>query len=181
MSGPEQTEGASPRGDSSHDGRRAEAAEAAQAATGAAANTLQAPLPSKTLATWAAVLGGFIGLHRFYLRGVRDPWGWLQAAASFVGLLGVQRMRTLGVDDGPAIVMVPWLGVALSAAMLAAIVHGLTPDERWAERHHPQHGPVPTAWGPVLGVITALMLGATALMATVAFVAQHVFEALLVA
>ncbi len=134
---------------------------------------------SKALATWAAVLGGFIGLHRFYLRGLRDPWGWLHAAASFIGILGVQRMLSLGVDDGPAIAMVPWLGLSLSAAMLAAIVFGLTPDERWAERQQPPAPVVPTAWGPVLGVIVALMLGATSLMATVAFVAQHVFEAVL--
>ena len=54
---------------------------------------------SKTLATWAAVLGGFFGLHRFYLRGMADPWGWLHAAAAFLGMMGVQRIRSLGVDD----------------------------------------------------------------------------------
>ena len=136
-------------------------------------------MPSKTVTTWAAVLGGFIGLHRFYLRGLRDTWGWLHAAAAFMGLIGVQRMRSLGVDDAAATWLVPWLGLTVSVAMLAAIVHGLTPDERWAERHHPGQDVVPTAWGPVLGVILALMLGATALMATVAFIGQRVFESLL--
>jgi len=136
-------------------------------------------MPSKTLATWTAVLGGFMGLHRFYLRGLRDPWGWLHAAAAFLGCMGVQRMRTLGVDDAAATWLVPCLGFTVTAAMLAAIVHGLTPDERWAERHHPSLGTVSTAWGPVLGVILALMLGATALMATVAFVGQRLFESLL--
>lgn len=136
-------------------------------------------VPSKTLATWTAVLGGFIGLHRFYLHGLRDPWGWLHAAAAFLGVMGLQRMRTLGVDDAAATWLVPWLGVTLSAAMLSAIVHGLTPDDRWAERHHTELGVVPTAWGPVLGVILALMLGATALMATVSFVGQRLFESIL--
>ena len=125
------------------------------------------------------MLGGFFGLNRFYLRGMTDPWGWLHAEAAFSGLMGVQRIRTLGVDDAPATFLMPLLGLTVSAAMLAAIVHGLTPDERWAERHHPQLGVLPTAWGPVLAVILALMLGATALMATVAFVGQRVFEALL--
>lgn len=134
---------------------------------------------TKTLATWAAVLGGFFGLHRFYLRGMADPWGWLHALASFIGLMGIQRIRTLGVDDAAATYMMPLLGLSIAAAMLAAIVAGLTPDERWAERHHPQWGVQPTAWGPVLGVILALMLGATALMATVAFVGQRFFEAML--
>ncbi|MFM8510944.1 MAG: hypothetical protein ACKOCU_11615, partial [Betaproteobacteria bacterium] len=53
--------------------------------------------------------------------------------------------------------------------------------QRWAEHHHPEFGTIPTAWGPVLGVILALMLGATALMATVSFVGQRLFEALLAA
>lgn len=133
---------------------------------------------SKTVATWVAVVGGPLGLHRFYLRHLRDPWGWLHAVATFLGVMGVMRMRHLGIDDQAAWWLVPWLGASVAAAMLAAIVTGLTPDERWAERHHPQIGVVPTGWGPVLGVITALMLGATALMATVAFVAQHIFEVL---
>lgn len=137
------------------------------------------PLRSKTLTTWVAVCGGFIGLHRFYLRGPGDPWGWLHAAAAFLGLMGVQRLRSLGVDDVGATYLLPFLGLSISAAMLAAIVHGLTPDERWAQRHHPELGLMPTAWGPVLGVILALMIGATAFMATVAFVAQRFFEALL--
>ena len=34
---------------------------------------------SKTLATWIALIGGSLGLHRFYLHGFRDPWGWLFA------------------------------------------------------------------------------------------------------
>lgn len=136
------------------------------------------PYRSKTLTTWAAVLGGFLGLHRFYLRGLRDPWGWAHAVPSLIGLAGVQRLRAFGVDDGPAAMMMPLLGLTLTAAMLAAIVHGLTPDERWAERHHPHLGVMPTAWAPVLGVILALMVGATSLMATVAFVGQRIFESL---
>ena len=32
---------------------------------------------SKTLASWIALIGGSLGLHRFYLHGFRDPWGWL--------------------------------------------------------------------------------------------------------
>jgi hypothetical protein len=103
----------------------------------------------------------------------------LHAFAAFLGLMGVQRLRSLGVDDPAAPFLLPWLGLTISAAMLAAILHGLTPDERWAARHHPAIGVVPTGWGPVLGVILALMLGATALMATVAYVGQKFFEAIL--
>jgi hypothetical protein len=148
-------------------------------ADAAHADAAPATMRSKTLATWVAVLGGFFGLHRFYLRGLTDPWGWLHAAAAFLGLMGVQRVRSLGVDDPAAPFLLPLLGLSISAAMLAAIVYGLTSDERWAERHHQAIGVVPTAWGPVLGVILALTLGATALVATVAYVGQKFFEAIL--
>lgn len=142
------------------------------------AGRAQRTVKSKTLATWAAVLGGVFGLHRLYLRGLRDPWLWVQLVITLLGAAGAVRMRNLGVDDANANLLVPLLGISITAAMLSAIVHGLTPDERWAERHHPGQGVVPTGWGPVLGVVTALMLGATALMATVAFVGQRIFEGL---
>jgi len=50
---------------------------------------------SKTFATWIAVLAGSLGLHRFYLHGFRDRWGWLFVWPTLVGLYGVQRMRHL--------------------------------------------------------------------------------------
>lgn len=131
---------------------------------------------SKTLATWIAVIGGSLGLHRFYLRGLRDPWGWLHAPPTLVGLYGVQRMNELGQDDKLAWALIPLFGLMVAGAMLAAIVYGLTPDEKWDARHNPGSAVHPTGWGPVMGVIVALMLGAAALMATVAFSGQRYFE-----
>jgi len=131
---------------------------------------------SKTLATWIAVLGGALGLHRFYLHGTRDPWGWLHAPPALAGLYGVQRMNELGQDDKLAWALIPLLGFTLAAAMLAAIVYGLTPDEKWDTRHNPGSAVHDTRWAPIFGVIVALMLGAAALMATVAFSGQRYFE-----
>lgn len=131
---------------------------------------------SKTLATWIAVIGGGLGLHRFYLRGLRDPWGWLHAPPTLIGLYGLERMNELGQDDKLAWALIPLLGFSLAAAMLAAIVYGLTPDEKWDARHNPGAPTQATRWGPVFGVIVALMLGAAALMATVAFSGQRYFE-----
>jgi len=131
-------------------------------------------LPSKTIATWLAVLGGSLGLHRFYLHGWRDTLGWLYPLPTLLGLLGVWRMRQFGVDDPAGWFLVPLLGLTISAAMLSAIVYGLTPDEKWAARRgEPLR---PTGWAPVLGVIAALMLGAGVLMGTIAFVVQKLFE-----
>jgi TM2 domain len=129
---------------------------------------------SKTLATWLALLGGAFGLHRFYLHGWRDAVGWLYPVPTLLGLAGMQRMRAFGQDDRVAWVLIPLLGLALSAAMLTAIVYGLTSDDKWAARHRqPLQA---TGWAPVLGVIAALLIGASVLMGTVAFSGQRFFE-----
>ncbi len=132
--------------------------------------------PSKTLATWLALLGGAFGAHRFYLHGTRDLWAWLHPWPTLAGLAGVERMRRLGQDDMLAWVLIPILGLMITQAMLAAIVYGLTPDDRWSARHSPGEPPQPTRWGPVLGVIAALMLGGGVLMGTIAFTGQRFFE-----
>jgi hypothetical protein len=131
---------------------------------------------SKTLATWIALLGGSLGLHRFYLKGGRDVLAWLHPVPTLVGLLGVQRMLELGQDDKLAWLLLPLLGLMLAQAALCAIVYGLTPDERWDARHNPGAPVHATGWGPVLGVIAALMIGATALISTIAFSGQRYFE-----
>jgi hypothetical protein len=131
---------------------------------------------SKSLATWIAVLGGSFGLHRFYLHGWRDLQGWLFPLPTLLGLAGVQRMRAFGQDDRIAWLLIPVLGLAISAAMLSAIVYGLTPDDRWAARHNPGRPARATGWTPVLGVIVALLIGASVLMGTVAFAGQRFFE-----
>lgn len=129
---------------------------------------------SKTAATWLAVVGGGLGLHRFYLRGWRDPWAWAFWPPTMVGLVGALRMDRLGQDDMLSWLLIPLLGLSLSGAMLSAIVIGLTPDDRWAERHGA--GASPSGWLVVLGVIAALLLGGAALMGTIAFGGQKFFE-----
>ena len=131
---------------------------------------------SKSIATWIAVLGGSLGLHRFYLHGWRDWQGWLYPWPALLGLAGVQRLRAFGQDDHVAWLLIPVLGLTISLAMLTAIVYGLTPDDKWAARYNPGVPPQPTGWLPVLGVIVALLLGASVLMGTVAFGVQHFFE-----
>ncbi len=131
---------------------------------------------SKTLATWLAFLGGSLGLHRLYLYGTRDPWAWLHLLPASLGSYGVQRMLDLGQDDRTAWLLIPLLGLVLAASMLAAIVYGLTPDERWNARHNPQGPAARSGWLAVFGVIGALTVGAAVLIATIAFSAQRFFE-----
>ena len=131
---------------------------------------------SKALATWIAVLGGALGLHRLYLRGFGDWLAWLHPLPTLLGLYGIQRVQDFGQDDHWSWVLIPLLGLMVAQGMLHAIVYGLTPDERWDAVHNPGQPPHATRWLPVLGVIAALMVGAGALMATIAFSAQRYFE-----
>ena len=132
---------------------------------------------SKTAATWIALVGGGLGLHRFYLHGRRDVWGWLHPLPFALGVYGIRRVERLGQDDALSWVLIPLLGLAVAASMLAAIVYGLTPDERWDARHNPR-GPASAAsgWPAVIGVVLALFFGSGVLMATLAFSAQRYFE-----
>ena len=134
-------------------------------------------MKSKTLATWIALLAGSLGLHRFYLKGWRDAWGWLHVPFTVLGLVGLDRIDQLGQDDRLAWLLVPGLGLSLATAMLCAIIYGLTPDEAWDLKHNPA-GPrsPPSGWGAVIGVILALLVGATLLMSTVAYSVQHLME-----
>jgi hypothetical protein len=131
---------------------------------------------SKTLATWIALIGGCVGLHRFYLHGLRDGWGWIFSLMSLLGFQGVQRMRLLGVDDRWAWVLIPFLGLALTVAMLTSVVHGLQSDDAWNAKFNPTGPQHRSGWLNVIGVIAALFVGASVLMATIAFSAQHYFE-----
>ena len=132
---------------------------------------------NKTLATWIALIGGSLGLHRFYLGGMRDLWGWLYPLPTLLGLLGVQRMGDFGQDDQLAWALIPLLGLAIAAGMLSAIVYGLTSDDKWMARHNPSDTtPESSGWAAIIGVVLALLIGAGVLMATVAFSGQRYFE-----
>lgn len=131
---------------------------------------------SKTLATWIALVGGSLGLHRFYLHGPRDPWAWLWPIPTLAGAYGISRVLELGQDDPLSWALLPLLGIAVASAMLAAILCGLTPDERWDQRFNGGTTGTPSGWAAVIGVVVALLLGATVLMATIAFGGQRYFE-----
>lgn len=137
-------------------------------------------MKDKTAATWLALLGGPFGLHRFYLAGSRDPLGWLLMLPSALGLYGVWRARHWGLDDTWSWALMPLLGITASGCALTAIVYGLSGAERWNARFNPDAGASDgagaTTWLTVSGVVLALFGGTIALMATLAFSFQRLFE-----
>lgn len=137
---------------------------------------VRSPYKSKTLATWVALLGGTLGLHRFYLHGFKDVWGWLHPLPTMLGLYGVERMQQLGQDDPLAWLLIPVLGLMLAGTMLQALLYGLMPDDKWNARHNPQGPQHDSGWAVVLALVVALLVGAGVLMATIAFGGQKYFE-----
>jgi len=135
---------------------------------------------NKTVAVWLALLGGTLGLHRFYLRGLGDWIGWLHPLPTALGWWGVERVLTYGQDDKLSWVLVPLLGVSIASSCLTAIVFALTDREKWnrwfnttAATDHPAGA---TQWLTVGGLVFSLLVGTVAFMGTLAFSIQHYFE-----
>jgi hypothetical protein len=135
---------------------------------------------NKTLATWLAFLGGSIGLHRFYLFGLRDRIGWLLPIPTALGLYGIERVQQYGQDDVLSWLLVPLLGFTLAGCCLNAIIFGLKTREEWNARFNPQltqDAPAGgTRWATIFAISLALAVGAGVLMASIAFSFQRYFE-----
>jgi hypothetical protein len=137
-------------------------------------------MKNKTAATWLTLIGGPLGLHRFYLYGWRDLIGWLLPWPSLIGLFGVLRARELGVDDQLSWVLAPLLGFVLAGCALTAIVYGLRDQQKWNRQFNAAQDPDAPAGRSngltILAAVCAMLVGTTALVASLAYVFQHYFE-----
>ena len=137
-------------------------------------------MKNKTLATWLTFFGGPLGLHRFYLRGFGDLWGWLLPLPTALGLYGIERVMQFGQDDQMSWWLIPLLGFNIAANGLNAIVYGLMSREKWNARYNPhapaEHPAGGTSWLTIGGVALALLLGTAILMSSIVFSFQRYFE-----
>jgi len=119
---------------------------------------------NKTLAALLSFLLGMIGLHRFYLRGLRDPWGWLHAASLPATAL------VMSTDPGrPLLVNALPLVLSMLVASIETFVIGLMPDEQWDQRFNPDSGNQSDSRWPVAFLMVAnLFYGATLLLTVIA-------------
>jgi hypothetical protein len=137
-------------------------------------------MKNKTLAVWLTFFLGPTGLHRVYLLGKYDLISVALLVPSALGFYGVRRLQELGVDDQLSWLLTPMLGMAIAACGLTAIVYGLMDAERWNRRFNAS-APADakagqSSWLTIFGVALSLLLGATALIATIAFSFQRYFE-----
>lgn len=137
-------------------------------------------MKNKTFATWLAFVGGPLGLHRFYLRGLGDLWGWLLPLPTALGLYGIERVLQYGQDDQLSWVLVPLLGFNIAGCALTAIVYGLMSRERWNALYNSgseaSDRAGATSWFTIAGVALSLLVGTGLLMSSIVFSFQRYFE-----
>jgi len=137
-------------------------------------------MKNKTLAVWLTFLSGPLGLHRLYLYGRYGIWSWLTLVPLLLGSYGFLRARYISLDDQLSWLLIPLLGLTISAYALRAIVYGLQSAAAWNTRFNPGEDPEAHAGQThgltVFGLGTALLVGTSVLMATIAFSFQRIFE-----
>lgn len=137
-------------------------------------------MKNKTIAAWLALIGGPLGLHRFYLFGVGDLLGWLLPLPTALGLYGIERAQQNGLDDLWSWLLIPLLGFTVAGCALTAIVYGLMTPEKWNDHYNPsatpEAAPGHTNWFTIGAMVLALLVGTTVLLSSIAFSFQRYFE-----
>lgn len=119
---------------------------------------------NKTLATFLALLLGFAGLHRFYLHGLSDRWGWLHALSLplTAALLSANPELPLLVNAAPLV-------LSMLVASIETFVLGLMADEKWDARYNPASARTSDSrWPVALMMVLNLFYGATLLLTVLA-------------
>lgn len=121
---------------------------------------------NKTVATLLTTLTGFLGLHRFYMYGRRDFWGWVYLAGSvlYFFLVVGHMPETPFANNYFALFPLP-----IYVSVIESLVIGLTPDEKWDAKHNP-HVLIPaqSAWPLAVILILTLFCGYTAFVTSIA-------------
>jgi hypothetical protein len=119
---------------------------------------------NKTLAAFLAVFLGGFGLHRFYLHGMKDFSGWVHFATVPLSLLLV----SFRPEQQLLFTAMPFILSAL-AGILAALVIGLTADEKWDAQHNPDSGRASgSGWILVILLVLSFGFGAVGFIALIA-------------
>lgn len=119
---------------------------------------------NKTLSALLALLFGAVGIHRFYLHGKKDIWGWLHAATLPLSL----SLLPLTNENYTFFALLP-LVISGLIGILSSLVIGLTADEKWDARFNPSSGRrSDSQWPLALMMVLAFSFGAFGTIATMA-------------
>ncbi len=137
-------------------------------------------MKNKTFAAWLTFLGGPLGLHRFYLKGLGDMLGWALPIPTALGLYGIGRVQQFGLDDAWGPTLIPLLGFTVAGCALTAIVYGLMTPEKWNSRFNPNAPANGTSgntnWMTIGAVVVSLFVGTTVLVSSIVYSFQSYFE-----
>lgn len=119
---------------------------------------------NKTFATLFAALFGAIGLHRFYLHGIRDAWAWLHMCS-----LPVSAWMFFFGNGKVAMFSAVPLIVSMLTGFIEALAIGLTTDGQWDRVHNRGSGwQSNSRWPLALVLVLTVGIGATTLIASIA-------------
>ena len=119
---------------------------------------------NKTFATLLACVLGGLGLHRFFLRGAKDPWAWIHLSSVPLSLMAM----VIGAGQ-PALFLLAPLVLSVLAGFVEALVLGLMPDDKWDATYNQNSGRHSSSdWPLAMILVLTLGIGAIALIATIA-------------
>ena len=78
-------------------------------------------MKNKSLVCWLSLLGGPLGLARFYMYGLRDSIGWSMLFMSLLGIYGFERAQSFGLDDPLSWWLAPLLGLSIAISAIHSI------------------------------------------------------------
>ncbi len=119
---------------------------------------------NKTFAAFLGLLLGAAGIHRFYLKGIKDLSGWLHAATLLLCavLLAQNPDRPLLINTAPLV-------ISVLISCIETFMIGLMPDEKWDALHNPDSGKSSeSSWIVALLMVVNLAYGATLMLIALA-------------
>lgn len=127
-------------------------------------DTMTSSHTNKTVSTLLASLFGGIGMHRFYMYGRKDWFGWLHLATLPLSALAVFLFsNTQPLFAGMLFIL------SILCGFVEALVIGLTPDEKWDTGHNPASGKTSEShWILAVILIATLGVGAMSVIALLA-------------
>ena len=125
---------------------------------------MNSPHKNKTFTALLSFLLGMLGVHRFYLHGFGDRWGWLHAGSlpATALIMSTDPSRPLLINALPLV-------ISMLIASIETFVIGLMPDEKWDATYNPESGVQSDShWFVAALMVANLFYGATLLLMVLA-------------